>query len=145
MEFKYHGFYKRTKESDKNQPKYRYFYVENDLLMIKTYDKEGNLLSLSHVKNFNCVNCKVHHKTEEDGHFVETSKSQSYSVITKDQRASVNYGFGQKFEKPAMKYHSTHQYSIINDMTTYSNSYTFENGDISKAEYIRIGSEPKFN
>ena len=136
MAFEYSGFYKRTKESDKDQPKYRYIFIdEEDIMITQCFDNHGNILTIAKCKDYQ--NSHVHFRVHD-----EISRSKCKRVVSKNQRSSNHNGFGSKFGKEAMKYKSSHNFCLIEDHMTYGNTYTFENGETSIANYIRIADCP---
>src|SRR5688572_27944093 len=131
----YAGFYKRI-EGDNDQPKYKLIYIDNnDIATTKCFDDNFNLTAeyttRDYMSKHHCVSSSL-------------TGSESKLILSNNKRLTKRKGYGSKFGKQTMKYNSLHEYTKNENQITYKNNYKFENGDISKAVYIRESDQCPF-
>lgn len=125
----YMGFYEML-EGDIEQPKYQYLYLDYGIVKILYFDTEFNLIQTYSVRGY----MEKHHAVGSDLSF-----SSCKLELTENKRKLFNKGYGSKFGKPVMRYDSKHTFKKCNKVF-YKNHYKFENGDESKAVYLRTSA-----
>ena len=135
------GIYKKTSESDPDQPDYMKIIENDDKISYHYYN-------INKVEIEVCKTGKLKKGINEDvkSIFEYPFESKSHGVVIVTDKIIVwnCVGKGVKWGRPYSKYTSLHNYSTISNngilQKVYVNNYFFETGDkkTSSAQYIEI-------